>query len=111
MSKTRLEAFTDGVIAIILTIMVLELKIPHTTEWSEILKLYPLFISYLLSFLFICIYSFQYLPLFHVFKLLKFCLKKSKYNPSLLRRSCKRRRAKFQDKLTQNQKYIVKFIK
>lgn len=56
MSKTRLEAFSDGVIAIILTIMVLELKIPHSPEWSEVVALYPYFISYILSFMFIAIY-------------------------------------------------------
>lgn len=56
MSKTRIEAFSDGVLAIILTIMVLELKIPHGTEISAITKLIPPFLSYVLSFIYIGIY-------------------------------------------------------
>src|SRR4051794_38069290 len=56
MTKTRLEAFSDGVIAIIITIMVLELKIPHGTEFMDLKPLLPVFISYLLSFIFIAIY-------------------------------------------------------
>lgn len=68
MSKTRLEAFSDGVIAIILTIMILELKIPHATDWSTIVSLYPYFISYGLSFLFIAIYWVNHHHLIHVLK-------------------------------------------
>ncbi len=56
MQKTRLEAFSDGVLAIIITIMVLELKVPHGKEWADLAVLYPKFISYLLSFLYIGIY-------------------------------------------------------
>ena len=56
MEKNRLEAFSDGVIAIIITIMVLELKIPHGSEWNNLLPLIPVFISYSMSFLFIGIY-------------------------------------------------------
>src|SRR4051812_2152523 len=56
MNKNRLEAFSDGVIAIIITIMVLELKIPHSTEWQAIRQLYPIFLSYTLSFIYIGIY-------------------------------------------------------
>lgn len=56
MTKTRLEAFSDGVIAIIITIMVLELKIPHTTNWEEVKHLVPIFLSYVLSFIFLGIY-------------------------------------------------------
>lgn len=56
MNKNRLEAFSDGVIAIILTIMVLELKIPTVSSWSAVAELYPLFISYVLSYFFIIIY-------------------------------------------------------
>ena len=56
MKKNRLEAFSDGVLAIIITIMVLEIKVPHSAEWSELLKLWPVFISYLLSFAYIGIY-------------------------------------------------------
>ena len=55
-NKNRLEAFSDGVLAIIITIMVLEIKPPHSSEWSELQSLIPILISYLLSFLFIGIY-------------------------------------------------------
>ncbi len=54
MEKNRLEAFSDGVLAI--TIMVLELKVPHGTNWTDLLALWPVFISYVLSFLYIGIY-------------------------------------------------------
>ena len=56
MTKNRLEAFSDGVIAIIITIMVLELKVPHTTELSELAGLLPVFLSYVLSFVYVAIY-------------------------------------------------------
>lgn len=56
MTKNRLEAFSDGVIAIIITIMVLELKTPHSTHWEDIRPLFPVFISYILSFIMIGIY-------------------------------------------------------
>src|ERR1700730_15626841 len=56
MNKSRLEAFSDGVIAIIITIMVLEIKIPHDTSWIALEQQLPAFSSYLLSFIFIGIY-------------------------------------------------------
>ena len=56
MSPNRLEAFSDGVIAIIITIMVLELKIPHGDGFEEILALLPKFLSYALSFVYVGIY-------------------------------------------------------
>jgi len=56
MSKTRLEAFSDGVFAIIITIMVLELRPPHEATWSALQPLIPAGLSYLLSFVFIGIY-------------------------------------------------------
>lgn len=56
MHKGRLEAFTDAVIAIILTIMVLELKVPHDTSFQALKALLPVFLSYVLSFLYIGIY-------------------------------------------------------
>lgn len=56
MTKTRLEAFSDGVIAIIITIMVLELKVPHGAEWANLVKLLPVFLSYVLSFIYVAIY-------------------------------------------------------
>jgi len=56
MGKGRLEAFSDGVLAIIITIMVLELKVPHGTELSALIPLLPVFLSYLLSFIYVGIY-------------------------------------------------------
>ena len=56
MTKSRLEAFSDGVIAIIITIMVLELKVPHVATWQALIPIAPVFLSYLLSFIFISIY-------------------------------------------------------
>jgi len=56
MNKTRLEAFSDGVIAIIITIMVLELKVPHGTEFATLKPLLPVFLSYVLSFVYLAIY-------------------------------------------------------
>jgi uncharacterized membrane protein len=54
--KTRIEAFSDGVIAIIITIMVLELKTPHSADIDAITHLGPVFLSYLLSFIYVGIY-------------------------------------------------------
>jgi uncharacterized membrane protein len=56
MNKERLTAFSDGVIAIIITIMVLELKAPHGDDWMALAKLLPTFLSYVLSFLYVAIY-------------------------------------------------------
>jgi len=56
MHKGRLEAFSDGVIAIIITIMVLELKVPHGDNVHDLLTLIPTFISYALSFVYVGIY-------------------------------------------------------
>ncbi|GGC96455.1 TMEM175 family protein [Undibacterium terreum] len=56
MDKGRLEAFSDGVIAIIITIMVLELKVPHGTDLNALLPLLPVFCSYVLSFIYVGIY-------------------------------------------------------
>ena len=56
MSKGRLEAFSDGVIAIIITIMVLEMKVPHGTDLASLRPIIPVFISYVLSYVFIGIY-------------------------------------------------------
>ncbi|HEY7685698.1 MAG TPA: TMEM175 family protein [Gemmatimonadales bacterium] len=56
MGKGRLEAFSDGVIAIIITIMVLELKVPHGDSLDELLPLLPVFLSYVLSFVYVGIY-------------------------------------------------------
>jgi uncharacterized membrane protein len=56
LNKTRLEAFSDGVIAIIITIMVLELKIPHGEDFEALKPLIPVFLSYAMSFVFVGIY-------------------------------------------------------
>ncbi len=56
MPKERLTAFSDGVIAIIITIMVLEMKPPHHPEWSALAGLTPVFMSYVLSFVYLAIY-------------------------------------------------------
>ena len=56
MSKGRMEAFSDGVLAIIITIMVLELTVPHEANLAALLPLVPVFLSYALSFVFIGIY-------------------------------------------------------
>jgi uncharacterized membrane protein len=56
MRKGRLEAFSDGVIAIIITIMVLELKIPHGADWEAIRPVVPVFFTYVLSFVYLGIY-------------------------------------------------------
>lgn len=56
MHKGRLEAFSDGVLAIAITIMVLELKVPHSTDVSALFDLWPVFLSYVLSFVYVGIY-------------------------------------------------------
>lgn len=65
MGKGRLEAFSDGVIAIIITIMVLELKVPHGTELATLQPLLPVFVSYVLSFVYVGIYWNNHHHLFH----------------------------------------------
>src|SRR6266446_3788489 len=56
MGRDRLTAFSDGVIAIIITIMVLELKVPHGADWEALCGLIPVFLSYVLSFVYVAIY-------------------------------------------------------
>jgi uncharacterized membrane protein len=56
MSKGRLEAFSDGVFAILITIMVLELKIPHGADWNAFAPLLPVFLTYVLSYVYLGIY-------------------------------------------------------
>jgi uncharacterized membrane protein len=68
MGKTRLEAFSDGVLAIIITIMVLELKVPHGDDLETLFKLWPVFFSYVLSFLYIGIYWNNHHHLLHTVK-------------------------------------------
>ena len=68
MNKNRLEAFSDGVLAIIITIMILEIKVPHGSDWIELKPLIPVFISYLMSFLYIGIYWGNHHHLLHSVK-------------------------------------------
>ena len=68
MEKNRLEAFSDGVLAIIITIMVLELKVPHSVDLAALKPLVPEFLSYLLSFVYLGIYWNNHHHLFHCTK-------------------------------------------
>jgi uncharacterized membrane protein len=68
MTKSRMEAFSDGVIAIIITIMVLELKVPHSVELSALHELVPVLLSYVLSFIYIGIYWSNHHHLLHATK-------------------------------------------
>jgi len=65
MNKSRLEAFSDGVIAIIITIMVLELKVPHGASLDALRPLLPVFLSYVLSFVYVGIYWSNHHHLLH----------------------------------------------
>lgn len=56
MHRGRLEAFSDGVLAVIITIMVLEMKVPHGTDFSSLSSILPVFLSYVLSFIYVGIY-------------------------------------------------------
>jgi uncharacterized membrane protein len=66
MTRGRLEAFTDGVIAILITIMVLELKVPEGEDWSALTPLTPRFLTYVLSWVFLGIYWNNHHHMFHV---------------------------------------------
>jgi uncharacterized membrane protein len=66
MSKLRLEAFSDGVIAVIITIMVLELKVPHGTDWHAFQGMWWRFLAYVLSFVFLGIYWTNHHHLMHL---------------------------------------------
>ena len=68
MGKTRLEAFSDGVIAIIITIMVLEMKVPHGETWADLTRLWPVFLSYVLSFTNVGIYWNNHHHMLHAVK-------------------------------------------
>jgi uncharacterized membrane protein len=68
MGKARVEAFSDGVIAIIITIMVLEMKVPHGDSWTELSKLGPVFLSYVLSFVYVGIYWNNHHHMLHAVK-------------------------------------------
>jgi uncharacterized membrane protein len=66
MNKNRLEAFSDGVMAIIITIMVLEFKVPKDTSWQSLGQLWPVFTSYALSFFFVGLNWSSHHHLFHL---------------------------------------------
>jgi uncharacterized membrane protein len=68
MGKARLEAFSDGVIAVIITIMVLEMKVPHGSDWQALQPLLPVFLSYVLSFIYIGIYWNNHHHMLHTVK-------------------------------------------
>ena len=68
MGKNRLEAFSDGVLAIIITIMVLEMKVPHGSDFSALQPLLPVFLSYVLSFVYVGIYWNNHHHLLHTVK-------------------------------------------
>lgn len=68
MNKSRLEAFSDGVIAIILTIMVLEMKVPHSESFKDLGDLWPVFLSYILSYIYVGIYWTNHHHLFQAAK-------------------------------------------
>jgi uncharacterized membrane protein len=68
MPTERLKAFSDGVIAIIITIMVLELKPPHGADWAALIGLTPVFLSYVLSFVYLAIYWNNHHHLLHASK-------------------------------------------
>jgi len=66
MTTARLEAFSDGVFAVIITIMVLELKVPHGIDWEALRPLMPVFLTYVLSFVFLGIYWNNHHHMMHV---------------------------------------------
>jgi uncharacterized membrane protein len=68
MGKNRLEAFSDGVIAVIITILVLELKVPHGADFDVLIPLWPVFMSYVLSFIYIGIYWNNHHHMLHAVK-------------------------------------------
>ena len=66
MTRGRMEAFSDAVIAIVMTIMVLELKVPHGADWASVRPLAPVFLSYVLSFVYLGIYWSNHHHMLHV---------------------------------------------
>jgi len=71
MEKNRLEAFSDGVIAIVITIMVLEMKVPHGADLESLRPLLPVFLSYVLSFVYVGIYWNNHHHMLHMVKQVK----------------------------------------
>src|SRR4026209_1450928 len=74
MQTNRLEAFSDGVLAIVITIMVLELKVPHGVELSALKPVLPVFLSYVLSFVYVALYWNNHHHLLHATKHVDGCI-------------------------------------
>ena len=74
MNTTRLEAFSDGVIAIIITIMVLELKVPHGEDLAALLPIVPTFLAYVLSFIYVGIYWNNHHHMLHACRRISGCV-------------------------------------
>jgi TMEM175 potassium channel family protein len=68
MTRDRLTAFTDGVVAVIITIMVLEMRAPHGTRLFDLLQIWPVFLCYVLSFVYVAIYWNNHHHFFHLVK-------------------------------------------
>ncbi len=68
MNKTLLEELCDGVLAIVITIMVLEFKVPHGVDWNDLIPLIPIVLSYVLSFIYIGIYWNNHHHMMHTVK-------------------------------------------
>ncbi len=68
MNKNRLEAFSDGVLAIIITIMVLEIRVPHGSNFNDLKPLIPIIISYIISFIYLAIYWNNHHHMMHTVK-------------------------------------------
>ena len=68
MTKGRVEAFSDGVLAIVITVMVLEMKVPHGADWASLQPVLPVFLSYVLSFVYVGIYWNNHHHMFHAVK-------------------------------------------
>lgn len=66
MTKSQMEAFSDGVLAIIITIMVLEMKVPHSADWTALKPIIPVFLSYVMSFVYLAIYWNNHYHMLHV---------------------------------------------
>jgi uncharacterized membrane protein len=69
MNKSRIEAFSDGVLAIIITIMILEIKVPHESTFESLKPLIPIFLSYVLSFIYVGIYWNNHHHMFQIAKM------------------------------------------
>ena len=85
MKRERVTAFTDGVFAVIITIMVLELHPPHGASLADLLALWPIFFSYALSFLYVAIYWNNHHHFFHLVAKVEGVCTRRRQTPSLKR--------------------------